>query len=182
MSNLFYGKRIKPGSLKMTDPGLTGSITPSAAGSDKLKSGRVPMILRDNGYGNIYRADAFTPHATWNSVGNVYYDEGVILVKSPNIPRYGADQHTITFKGESDVHVMKIMVHAKAGQINSSSNISYTDLSASFMKNDPGGKFVYITGINYHDDNMNVIAKTSFAQAVVKREDDEYLFKSKIDF
>jgi hypothetical protein len=182
MSNLFYGKRIKPGTLRMVDPGLTGSITPEAAGSDKLKSGRIPMVLRDNEFGNIYRADALTAHATWSSVGNVYYDEGVIIIKSPNIPLFGRDQHTIDFKGESDVHVMKIVVHSPAGQINSSSNISYTDLSASFMRNDPSGKFVYITGINFHDDNLNIIAKTNFAQAIVKREDDEYLFKSKIDF
>ena len=50
------------------------------------------------------------------------------------------------------------------------------------MRNDPSSKFVYITGINFHDDNLNIIAKTTFAQPVVKREDDEYLFKSKIDF
>jgi len=181
MSNLFYGKRIKPGSLRMEDPGLTGSVDPTATGT-KAESGRVPMLLRDNGFGNIYRADALTEHATWSSVGNVYYDEGVIIVKTPNIPLYGKDRHTIDFKGEHDVHVMKIMVHSHAGQINSSSNISYTDLSASFMRNDPSSKFVYITGINFHDDNLNIIAKTTFAQPVVKREDDEYLFKSKIDF
>ena len=165
----------------MLDPGLTGSVDPTATGT-KAESGRVPMVLRDNGLGNIYRADAVTPHATWASVGNVYYDEGVIIIKTPNIPLYGKDRHTIDFKGEHDVHVMKVMVHSPAGQINSSSNISYTDLSASFMRNDPSGKFVYITGINFHDDNFNIIAKTSFAQPVVKREEDEYLFKAKIDF
>ena len=181
MSNLFYGKRIKPGSLRIEDPGLTGSVNPEATGVE-AETGRVPMVLRDNEFGNIYRADALTKHATWASVGNVYYDEGVIIIKSPNIPLFGKDKHVIDLKGEHDVHVMKIMVHSPAGEINSSSNISYTDLSASFMRNDPSSKFVYITGINFHDDNLNIIAKTTFAQPVVKREDDEYLFKSKIDF
>ena len=181
MSNLFYGKRIKPSSLRMHDPGLTGSVGPKKTGSAAEK-GVIPMTLRDNGAGNIYRADALTDHATWASVGNVFYDEGVIVVKSPNIPLFGIDKHMIDFKGEHDIHVMKVMIHAGAGKINSSSNIAYVNASGSNLANDRDSRYVYITGINLHDDNFNIIAKTTFAQPVMKKETDEFFFKTKLDF
>tara|TARA_B100000700_G_scaffold321715_1_gene421582 strand:- start:13304 stop:16585 length:3282 start_codon:yes stop_codon:yes gene_type:complete len=180
-SNLFYGKRIKPGSLRMHDPGLTGSISPTVSDIANAE-GVVPMTLRDNSRGNIYRADSKTPHAKWSSVGNIYYDEGVMIIKSPNIPMFGKDKHTIDFKGEHDVHVMKVLVKAGAGQINSSSNPTFVATSASIYANDTSTDFVYITGINFHDDNFNIVTKTNFAQPVVKRSSDEFLFKTKIDF
>ena len=180
-SNLFYGKRIKPGSVRMHDPGLTGSIDPLKSG-ELGQSGVVPMTLRDNGLGNLYRADTLSTPAKWASVGNVYYDEGIMLVKSPNIPLFGKDKHIIDFKGEHDVHVMKVLVKAPAGQINSSSNPTYLQTSASVYANENSENFVYITGINFHDDNFNIITKSVFAQPIVKRDTDEFLFKSKIDF
>jgi hypothetical protein len=181
MSNLFYGRRIKPGSLVLKDTGLTGSVGPTATGVKSLV-GRVPMEIRDNGYGNLYRADANTEHATWSSVGNIYYDEGIIVIKSPNIPLFGIDHHDVYFKGEHDIHVLKMLIPCEAGKINSSSNPAYVNVSASFDANDCDNRFIYITGINFHDDNFNVIAKTTFAQPVVKRSSDKYFFKPKIDF
>ena len=68
--------------------------------------------------------------------------------------------------------------------LNSSSNASYIDnkdqLKASL---DPGddGTFVYISGINFHDDNMNVIARAKLAQPIIKRENDKILFKVSFD-
>ena len=181
MSNLFYGKKIKPGSIRLHDPGLTGSVDPKESFSDST-TGIIPMTIRDNGNGNLYRADALTPHATWSSIGNVFYDEGIFIIKTPNIPLFGKDKHIIDFKGEHDVHVMKVMVHSPAGKINSSSNVAYQNVSGSTQMNSLDSKFVYITGINFHDENFNIIAKTAFAQPVVKNEVDEYLFKTKIDF
>jgi hypothetical protein len=58
ISNLYYGSRILPGSFEITDSSLTGS------------SGAISITLKDDGLGNIYRADANTPPCKWNSVGN----------------------------------------------------------------------------------------------------------------
>ena len=170
VSKLYYGERIKPGSFEIKDTSLTGS------------GGQVGVALKDNGFGSLYRADAGTSHATWNSVGNIFYDEGIVVVKSPNIPLFGKDQFSISLKGEREVHAMKVHVIAPAASLNSSSNPSYIPVSASLNANETNPEFVAITGINFHDDNLNVIMKTKFAQPVIKRTDDRVMFRSKLDF
>ena len=170
ISNLFYGKRIKPGTFVIKDNAVTGS------------GGDLTMTLKDDGYGNLYRADGLSDHAKWNSVGNVYYSEGIAVIKSPNIPLFGKDSFQVEFRGENDVHVFKSDVVAPAGFVNSSSNPNFAIASASAGANDADSQFVAITGINFHDDNLNVIMKTKFAQPVIKRSSDKILFRNKLDF
>jgi hypothetical protein len=67
-------------------------------------------------------------------------------------------------------------------QLNSSSNPSYQQLSASLQANDEDRNFIYISGINFHDNNFNVIMKSTFAQPIQKRYGDRYLIKNRVDF
>lgn len=170
VSNLFYGNRILPGSLTIVDTALTGS------------GGKVRMTLKDDGNGNVYRADCYTSASAWNSVGNVLYDEGIVLLKSPHVAMFGQDQFTISFKGEHNIHTMRVNVVAPAASLNSSSNPNYQVVSASFNANEPDGKFVYLTGMNFHDEDFNVVMRTQFAQPFVKRSGDKIMVKSRIDF
>ena len=170
VSNLFYGQKIKPGSIELTDLYPTGAFN------------TFNITLKDDGHGNLYRANSNSKHATWNSVGNVFYDYGILAVKSPNLPLFGKDGFSIKMRGENSIHVMKIDVLAQDGMINSSSNVNYLVASASESANDANSKFVAITGINFHDDNLNVIMKSKFAQPVIKRDTDRILFRSKLDF
>ena len=66
--------------------------------------------------------------------------------------------------------------------INSSSNPNFLPVSASLLEQDAGNDLVYITGVNIHDENLNVIMRANLAQPVVKRLTDEYMFKIKMDF
>ena len=169
-SNLFYGGKIHPTSLEIIDSSMTGS------------AGQVKMTLHDNGAGGIYRADSLTPHAKWAGVGTVLYDEGLAVIKSPLIFLFGKDQFEISMRGERPVHVMEISVPCPAGQINSSSNPTFMALTAS---NDPDERSVgpvIITGINLHDDNLNVVARVALAQPIIKRSEDRYLFRIKMDW
>tara|TARA_R110002020_G_scaffold37124_10_gene112024 strand:+ start:3932 stop:6400 length:2469 start_codon:yes stop_codon:yes gene_type:complete len=170
ISNLYYGNRILPDTFYLTDPSLTGS------------GGKVKMTISDNGKGSLYRADSLTPHAKWANVGNVLYEEGIALIKSPHISYFGQDRFEASFKGEQNVHILTINLPADVGTFNSSSNPQYKVLSASTAVNDTEARFVYITGINLHDDNLNVIMRANLAQPVLKRESDEVLFKFKTDF
>jgi hypothetical protein len=77
---------------------------------------------------------------------------------------------------------MKIDVLAPANQLNSSSNPNYMLVPPSPFANDPEKEFVYISGINFHDDDFNVIMKTGLAQPIMKRPGDKLTFKAKIDF
>ena len=170
ISNMFYGKRITPGTFRIIDQSLTGS------------SGKIGMTLRDNGNGGLYRADSLTKHASWNNVGNVFYSDGLVLIKSPNIPLFGKDQFIVDFKGEQNVYTLKFVVPVPSSEFNSSSNPTYMNLSASLNANDAGSSFVYITGLNFHDDNLNVIMKTSFAQPILKRVTERIVLRPRIDF
>ena len=170
VSNLFYGNRIKPGTFKITDTNPTGS------------GGDIQITLRDDGYGNLYRDNTVSKPATWNSVGNVFYDEGIVMIKSPNIPLFGKDDVEVEFRGENEVHVSKLDVVAPAGMINSSSAPSFKIMSSSNSANNQNSRFVAITGINFHDDNLNVIMRSKFAQPVIKRSSDKILFRTKLDF
>lgn len=173
VSNLFFGERIRPGSLVVSDPALSGS------------AGRVAIRLQDDGNGGLFRADSLTQRAAWNHVGNVFYEEGVILIKSPAIPFFGAEGFDIEFEGEKAVHTTKLNVLIDATSYNTSSNASWSSsLSASYDTNrEPENqKFVTITGVNFHDENLNVVMRAQLAQPIVKRRGDRYLLRIKYDW
>ena len=159
-----------PETFEIQDANITGS------------KGAVQITLRDNGRGSLYRADSLTPHSKKASVGNIFYDEGLVIIKSPNIPFFGKDQFKTSFKGEQNTHVLTVNVPCDQGLHNSSSNPQFQLISASMDFNDADSRFVYIDGINLHDDNLNVIMKAKLAQPVKKRNVDEMLFKLKQDF
>lgn len=170
ISNLFYGIRIKPGSLEFTDHAMSSS------------GGAVSVTLKDDGRGTVYRADSFTSASTWNSVGTIFYDEGIIALKSPHLYFFGKEGYEISFKGVQNIHVMTVDVIASANQLNSSSNPNFVEVPPSPYPNDPEKEFVYISQLNFHDDNFNVIMKTQLAQPIMKRHGDRIMFKAKVDF
>jgi hypothetical protein len=170
VSNLYYGDRILPGSFVLTDHDFTGS------------HGKLKITLRDDGMGGLYRADSATPHAKWNNVGNLYYNEGIAFIKSPHLHRMGKTNFAVSMLGENEVHVMTIDVPCPAGQINLSNNPTFKKLKPSEDINETAEEFVYITGIDLLDDNLNVVARASLAQPIAKRVSDEFLFKLKVDF
>ena len=174
---LFYGDRIDPGSFKMWGGIGSTKLTTAGAFKDTLK-----VTLKDNGEGVLYRGDARTPHAKWNKVGNVLYNEGLTLITSPHLKDFGEFHYQVDLQGTHNVHVLEIMVPCPAGRINSSSNPEYRPLLPSDRATDKNSEFVYITGLNFHDDNFNVIARTNLAQPVIKRSDDKLMFRIKVDY
>ena len=170
ISNIYYGNTIQTNTFFLTDPSLTGS------------GGKVKITLRDNERGSLYRCDADGPHPTWSNVGNLFYDHGLAIIKSPHLVPYGKDKFEIRFKGEQNIHIFGINVDAEVGLINSSSNPQYRFVSASYDSNDYDPRFVYITGVNLHDDNLNVIMRMNLAQPLKKRNSDEMLIRLKEDF
>lgn len=170
VSNLFYGDRIYPGTFKITDNNLTGSYE------------KVSVTIRDDARGNLYRADCLSPHATWSSVGNIFYDDGIIVIKSPHLVHYGKDGYTIEFEGERNIHTIEYAVPAPAGLVTSSSNPSFKKLIPSDYDSESAKEFVYLSGLQFHDNNLNVIARANFAQPIIKRDGDRMLVKVRIDF
>ena len=172
ISNMFYGDSITPSSVVLEDLQPTGS------------NGSLTFKLRDNGQGSLYRYDVNEdqPHAHWSSVGNVIYEEGLIVIKSPNLGFFGKEDFRLTFKGEKSVYVFEVSVPVESALHNSSSNPTYTHLKPTDYSNEIAQRFNYITGISLHDDNLNVVGKASLSQPFMKREDDRVVIKLRMDF
>lgn len=170
ISNLYYGNKILENSLYIHDNSLSGS------------AGHVSITLRDNGRGGLYRCDSEGPHPVWNNVGNVFYQDGIALVKSPVLAFFGQDEFEMKFKGEQATHVKTVNVKLDKGLFNSSSNPQYEILSASMAASDKNANFVYIDSVNIHDENLNVIMRTNLAQPIKKRIKDSMLIRLKMDF
>jgi hypothetical protein len=165
---LYYGNRIKPGSIKI---------------KSKLYNGTKSQIeLRDNGNGILYRHQTSGSVADWNKVGDVYYGEGLIYVRNPSLYAIADSDIDIEFKSENKINVLETNVFCKAGLVNSSSNPNHVKVKPSHDENEQSEEFVYISTVYLHDDNLNVIAKAKLAQPIIKRSENKFLFRLKVDF
>ena len=70
----------------------------------------LPMTLRDDGFGSLYRANSPTPNKL-HSVGNIFYDEGIVAIKSPHLYQFGSGSFEVGFKGTKDVFNREFLVH-----------------------------------------------------------------------
>ena len=86
------------------------------------------------------------------------------------------------FEGEHNIHVLEVNIPCPKGLANSSSNPNWKPYSPTDTDTENADQFTYITGINLHDENFNVIARANLAQPTVKRDTDGYLFRMRIDF
>lgn len=173
ISNLFYGRSIMPGSFQLTDHAISGS------------QGLIGVTLRDDGRGGLYRADSSSPAAAFNCVGNIFYNEGVVVIKNPHLYFFGKNQYEMSFRGTQNVYSTKYEIVAPAGMLNSSSNPSYLENYEQLRASERVGEdsdFVYISGLNLHDENMNVVARVRLAQPIIKRSGDKILFKVSLDW
>tara|TARA_R110001583_G_scaffold7985_13_gene38973 strand:+ start:10316 stop:12730 length:2415 start_codon:yes stop_codon:yes gene_type:complete len=168
--SMFYSEKIKTRSFISEDKLVTGS------------GEKISIKIKDDGSGGLYRADCLTPTAFWNNIGNIFYQEGLAIIKSPHVMFFGKDQFEVNLEGTHNVYVTTLNCFAESNQINSSSNANYIPISASLDANDTESKFVYIDQVNIHDNNLNVIMKANISQPVVKRSFDKLLFKMKMDF
>lgn len=170
ISNMFYGNRINPGTLILRDTNLTGS------------NGKIGFTIRDNEYGSLYRADANGEHPKWASIGNVFYDEGLILLKMPQLYFFGKQEFEIEFEGVQNIHSLTVNAFANPLELITSSYVAYQTGSIDELANVNDPTYVFISNVLLHDNNLNVIGRTSIAQPILKRTADKYLIKLKMDF
>lgn len=170
ISNLFYGNKIRPGTFKMANMAITQS------------GGALNIQIKDDGYGNLYRADASGSLATWASIGNIFYDEGLVVLKHPNLFFFGENQFDVSFKGEQNLHVFTVNAFAKAMHETTSSNPSFQDFTVNDLANNNDEKAVYLTQVLIMDENLNVIIRSQLAAPFMKKSSDKILFKTKIDY
>jgi len=165
----FYGTRIVPGTFTMSDTSVSGS-------------GGLRLTLRDDGIGNLYRCDTHSTPAMWNRVGAIFYDHGLVCILSPHLPYFGRAGFSMDFRGETRKVVASYTVIAGPGEFNLSKNKTYKAFPPTQLISEAADEFVYITGINLHDENLNVIMRAKLAQPIKKRDYDEIAFRLRYDF
>ena len=162
--------QIKEKSLSIFENDLTGS------------SGKIKIKLKDNGDGGLYRADSITKHATWNKVGDVIYQEGLVTILSPHLVKFCEKTSSISFRGDQNLHTMIINTPFHVGLFNSSSNTKFVANTPTENINDKGKKALYVSALNIHDENFNIIMRAHFSQPILKTEEDEFIVRLKMDF
>lgn len=171
ISNKLYSSRIRKESLQITDYDISGT------------GGACSINLKDDGKGLMYRADCLSPHAKWNYVGHVFYRDGLVNILHPGLSSFGENNFVCELKGDHKLFTYEINVPVQKGELNKSVNKTYKKLRPSEGLYDIDEEdFVYITGLNLHDENLNVVAKANFAQPIVKRQNDRYNIRLKMDY
>ena len=165
----FYGTRIVPGTFTFSDSSISGS-------------GGMRMTLQDDGIGNLYRSDTQTTPAKWNRVGTIFYDHGIVCILNPHLTHFGRSGYNMNFRGETRKVVASYTIIAGPGEFDLSKNPTYKSFPPTTLTSESADNFVYITGINLHDENLNVIMRAKLAQPIKKRDYDELAFRLRYDF
>jgi hypothetical protein len=137
---------------------------------------KIKITLRDNGEGCLYRADSNSKNALWSKLGNLYQNEGFVSILSPTLHRFGKNNFSITFDGTQSIFIYKVTTVLPGGKVNKSVNTSWTP------EVEENKEYVYITDINLHDNNYNVIMKAKLAQPIYKGKNDKFMIRLKYDF
>lgn len=171
ISSQLVNKGIKKQTLEIKDVDLYGS------------GGKLKCTLKDNNFGQIYRSNCLTKVAKWNCIGNILYSEGFVNINHPGLYNFGFSNFKISFESSTNIYTHELNIPAYSGQFNVSNNSSYIeDLRLDNSSFNLDEDFVYITDINIHDENLNVLAKARLARPFGKKNSDNVLFRLKMDY
>jgi hypothetical protein len=171
ISSQFINKGIKNQTVTLSDVDLMGS------------GGSLSIKLNDNKFGQLYRADCLTQKAKWACIGNCLYSEGFLIIGHPGIKNFGYSNFKIEFETSTNLYTHELNLPAYSGKFNVSSNNSYIeDLRMDNTSFNLDEDFVYITDINIHDENLNILAKARLANPFAKKNSDNVLFRLKMDY
>ena len=164
-----YNKKIEKNSLNVLDENF-------------VNTGR-NFNLKDNGYGCVYRSDCKTKVADWNYQGHIFYNDGILVLNNPVLSYFGYIDFSMSFLGNTEINVNEINIPLDKGTLNLSQNESYDEsLRIDEAAYNSEESFVYVTDINLHDENFNIVAKAKLARPIPKKDSDRFLIKLKMDF
>ena len=170
ISTQLFNKKIKRETLELKD-------------ADMSISSGLSITFKDSNLGSLYRCDSLTSPAIWNTSGNILYNEGFISIIHPSMFNFGQTNFSLKSFNHTNLNVFELNLPAHSGETNKSNNLSYIeDLRLDKSAFNADEDFVYITDIDLHDENLNVIASVKLAQPFAKKNSDNVLFRVKMDF
>ena len=171
LSKSYYNIKIKKKSFSIEDSNIIGT------------NNQLGIKISDDGNGILYRNNCLTKVAKWNYVGNIFYSEGILCINNPSLYYFGKRNFKIDMTAHSNLYIHETNVIINQGLVNNSTNATYDRNlridESSFNSDEP---FVYISDVNLHDENLNVVAKARLAHPIPKKNTDNILIKLKMDY
>lgn len=184
--SLYYSRNIATGSVRMV--------------CNAFISSSIKRTLVDDGRGGLYLLGSMNSSSLdseksvfWNKVGNVFYSDGLLVIKDPSLLDFGQynqnsflqnDIFQLSFNGESTIPTKVFNCRANSGELNCSLNKTFSNRNFQTGKLDIVRKdsTTWITGVGIYDENRELVAVAKFAQPVRKREKDKINFKLSLDW
>lgn len=171
---IYYDREIASGSFSASD-----------------RSGSNGRYLFDDGRGGIYSGSV-----TGSLVGNIFYAEGLVVLKAPNLNDFalsssqtGNLKWNINFKGTHKIPVKIFRCRAPAGELNCSTNPTYFTVNNNLSSSVRGERTsimpdntTYITKVGLYDAEYKLVAVVSLAHPIRKNENQDILIRAKYDF
>ncbi len=189
----FYGRQISPGSVSITDRSYSGPTV-----------GLVRTLI-DDGRGGLFISGSITSSSLenredyrgveWNKVGNVFYGEGLIVIKDPSLLDFGGmnnptsdsshpeDVLQLSFRGTSKIPVKTLMCRIDRGEFNCSSNPTFRDVEddGSWTRRYPSGS-LRVSTVGIYNSDRELVGVARLADPVRVRDRDRINIKLRMDF
>lgn len=177
------GRGIVPNSVRMTDKTWNDPTV-----------GLVRTLV-DDGRGGLYLSGTVghTGSVAWNKVGNVFYSEGLIVIKDPAMLDFADPSVALTtdptnifqleFRGQSRVPVKTLMCRIDRGELNASLNPTFyrTEEDGDRVRRHPSGS-VYVTTVGIYNSDRELVGVARLAEPLRVRPRDRMNIKLRMDF
>jgi hypothetical protein len=191
--SMFYGRQIATGSVHMV--------------CNAYMNKGIQRVLKDDGHGRLYISGSMAKPVSnesfaglkWNKVGNVFYNEGLIVITDPSMFDFGSinrdaspdfpDTLQIAFSGQERITTKVFQCRIGAGMANASNNPTFSSLNM-----DPKSQFynkrvvkqsppvTWISAVGIYNEDHKLVAVAKLASPIRKREKDKLLIRLRMDF
>lgn len=184
----FYGRQVVPGSVRMVcrafeSFGLVRTIVDDARGGLYL-SGSVcsSSLANREEYAGV----------GWNKVGNVFYGEGLIVIRDPTLLDFGrtdgaalapTDTLALSFRGDSRVPVKTLMCRIDHGEYNCTTNPTFftTGSAGERLRRHASGS-IRVSTVGIYNSDRELVAVARLADPVRIRVRDRINIRLRLDF
>jgi hypothetical protein len=184
----FYGRQIVPGSVRMTcrafeDFGLVRTLVDDGRGGLYVSGSACSSSLEDREeYAGV----------GWNKVGNVFYGEGLVVVRDPSLLDFGrtdgafvdpTSTFSLSFRGDSRIPVKTLMCRIDHGEFNCTSNPTFfvTGSAGERLRRHVSGS-IHATTVGIYNSDRELVAVARLVDPVRIRARDRLNIKLRLDF
>lgn len=191
----FYGRRLAPNSVSLTC--RTFSNPSYGLVRTLIDDGRGNLFISGSAVSSSLVSGATVPESyrgvEWNKVGNVFYDEGIIVIRDPALLDFGFndpgnsshpnDLLQFSFSGHSRVPVKTVMCRIDRGELNRSLNPTYYTTESDGFRTirHPSGS-IWVTTVGIYNSDHELVGVARLAEPLRVRPRDRMNVRLRMDF